>query len=273
MTIYTGKPVEKKDEESNVPPPEVVDEPLMGVAKKAKGLTPAPALVTIHMRRRRGNFANICVLLTALIVLATGVIGGICLYKHMSERDLYRGRCGVGYYEYQDVGHHQRHRGVFEETVEVDRTYGKYEKIDVPEFEESKKATILHDFERNITAIVDVDIGRCFVLPLNRTLVKPPRDFWDLLYKLKTGYYLPDTEVVRETYVVEEPPVRDLRPYGVYIWKECRHFDTFHLRRSTTSRQPRVMVKRAVSENAEYAFSAGTPVIIEVVKATAAGSQ
>ena len=29
MTIYTGKPVEKKDEESNVPPPEVVEEPLM----------------------------------------------------------------------------------------------------------------------------------------------------------------------------------------------------------------------------------------------------
>ncbi len=31
MTIYTGKPVEKKDDEleSGVPPPEVVEEPLM----------------------------------------------------------------------------------------------------------------------------------------------------------------------------------------------------------------------------------------------------
>ena len=61
------------------------------------------------------------------------------------SQDLYRGRCGVGYFEYQDVGHHQRK---FEETVELDATYGRYEKIVVPEFEESKKATILHDFEK-----------------------------------------------------------------------------------------------------------------------------
>ena len=57
-----------------------------GGAKKPKVLPPTPALLTIHMRRRRGNFANICVLMTALIVLATGVIGGIYLYKHMAER-------------------------------------------------------------------------------------------------------------------------------------------------------------------------------------------
>ena len=54
----------------------------------------------------------------------------------------------MGYYEYQDVSHHQRHRGAFEESIELDRKYGKYEKIVVPEFEESKKATILHDFEK-----------------------------------------------------------------------------------------------------------------------------
>ncbi|KAI0242511.1 Integral membrane protein 2B [Lamellibrachia satsuma] len=264
MTIYTGKPVEKKDEESNVPPPEVVEEPLMGFTKKPKVLPPTPALLTIHMRRRRNNFANICVLMTALIVLTTGVIGGIYLYKHMAERDIYRGFCGVGYYEYQDVSHHQRHRGAFEESIELDRKYGKYEKIVVPEFEESKKATILHDFEKNITAIVDVDIRRCFVLPLNRTLVKPPKDFWDLINKLKTGYYLPDSEAVRETYVVVEPPVHNLSPYGFYIKKECHQFDTFRLRRSSAPRQPRMMVKRAASGKAVYTFSAGTPVIIEL---------
>ncbi len=37
---------------------------------------------------------------------------------------------------------------------------------------------------QNITAIVDKDFRRCFVLPLNRSDVIPPRDFWDLVSKI-----------------------------------------------------------------------------------------
>ena len=68
----------------------------------------------------------------------------------------------MGYYEYQDVQHHQRQRNIFEETVELDRKYGKYEKIVVPAFEESKRATILHDFEKVRLYIYLFDIFNLF---------------------------------------------------------------------------------------------------------------
>ena len=72
----------------------------------------------------------------------------------------FKGWCGVRYYEREDsryenlVGqqrggrHHSIIRGEFEEQIELDIESMKYERIDVPEIEECKKATILHDFEQ-----------------------------------------------------------------------------------------------------------------------------
>lgn len=57
-------------------------------SKAAAALLPppqTPALI-ITTRRRRNNCANICVFLTALLVLIIGVIGGIYLYKHLTHR-------------------------------------------------------------------------------------------------------------------------------------------------------------------------------------------
>jgi len=51
---------------------------------KAEGAATYPALLTIHMRCCHGNFTNICVVMTALVVLATAMIGGIYIYKHMT---------------------------------------------------------------------------------------------------------------------------------------------------------------------------------------------
>ena len=39
-----------------------------------------------------------------------------------------------------------RHYGQFEEEIELDRAEGKYERVEVPEFEDCKRATVLHDF-------------------------------------------------------------------------------------------------------------------------------
>ena len=64
----------------------------------------------------------------------------------------FRGWCGVPYYEVQyDEEHGEQQRqfqGHFEEQVEIDKEFGKYEKIDVPAFEDVRKSTILHDFEK-----------------------------------------------------------------------------------------------------------------------------
>lgn len=230
MTIYTPNSGEKK-EETECLNPEVVTENVPPPKKKDEA---SIAVVALTTTRRRSNMASICVLLTALIVFAVGILGGIYLYQRMAHRR-YQGWCGVSYYERQTEGYvpgesqYYSVHGEFEEHFEIDRDNGQYEKIDVPEFAECKQATILHDFNKNLTAIVDKDNARCFVIPLNRTVVTPPKDFWDLLSKLRSGYYLPDTEVVRQNYRVITPQVDNLANYGYYIWKECRWFDTFKM--------------------------------------------
>ena len=47
---------------------------------------PPPTLVRVSGVRRRSQYYNVCVLLTALFVLITGVFGGIYLYKHLAQR-------------------------------------------------------------------------------------------------------------------------------------------------------------------------------------------
>lgn len=42
---------------------------------------------------------------------------------------------------------------------------------------------------QNLTAIVDKDHGNCFVMDLNRTVVQPPRSFYDLLVKAQVCIY------------------------------------------------------------------------------------
>eukprot|EP00918_Siedleckia_nematoides_P086288 GHVU01189924.1.p1 GENE.GHVU01189924.1~~GHVU01189924.1.p1 ORF type:complete len:275 (+),score=35.61 GHVU01189924.1:57-881(+) len=270
MTIYTGKEGEKLVKK-DVPDPEVVTDPLVRLDDKKKDAEPLslppPHLVAIAARRRPSKCTHLCVLFTALFVLSVGVIGGIYLYKHLAHKT-FRGICGVQYYEYQDQRHHHhrqhKFRGHFEERLELDTTDGKFERIEVPAFDECRRATILHDFDKNYTAIVDQDDNRCFILPLNRSLVKPPRDFWDLLLKLKTGYYLPDAHVIRIKYQVVQPPIINLAPFGYYIWHECSKYDTYRLLRSGTG--PVAMVKRSVDSSHKalksYGYSAGRGVVL-----------
>ncbi|KAK2142370.1 hypothetical protein LSH36_964g00012 [Paralvinella palmiformis] len=200
MTIYAPYSAEKK-EDTEYLRPEVVTETLPPPKKKDEA---SIAVVALTPTRRHGNIASICVLLAALVVFAVGILGGIYLYNRLAHRR-YEGWCGVSYYEHQmegyipgdALGYHGEQQyysmhGEFEEHIEIDKEEGKFEKIEVPEFADCKQATILHDFDKN-------------------------------------GYYLPDTEIVREKYRVITPQIENLSPFGYYIWKECRWFDTFRM--------------------------------------------
>jgi len=45
----------------------------------------------------------------------------------------------------------------------------------------------------------------------------------------QSGYYVPDTKVVRENYRVVTPAISDFNEYGHYIALECRNFDSYRL--------------------------------------------
>lgn len=141
-------------------------------------------------------------------------------------------------------------KGITEE-FELDETSG-YEKISVPDFGIGREGRFIHDFHANKTGIVDINGGRCFVMPLNRDQVLPPRSIVDLLSKIWNGYYEVDTEVIRENYRVELPPVENLEELGRFIYRECVGLPTYRLRPVTDH-----VFKRGLSESQVFQEFAG----------------
>lgn len=117
----------------------------------------------------------------------------------------------------------------FQEEFELDLENDVYEKIDVPNFRDGRQGRFIHDFNSNITGIIDTNAQRCFVMPLNRDRVLQPRSLYDLIQKMWDGYYKVDTEVVRETMRVATPPITDMRQVGPYIARECQGLPIYKL--------------------------------------------
>ena len=57
--------------------------------------------------------------------------------------------------------------GEFYQQVEIDVESEAYEKLNLPPIMNSQRSTILHDFNQKLTAIVNLEHGHCFILPLN----------------------------------------------------------------------------------------------------------
>lgn len=115
------------------------------------------------------------------------------------------------------------------EGFEIDIDRESYEKIDVPDFKDGRSGRFVHDFNTNITGIIDSAARRCFVMPLNRETVLPPRSLFDLVHKMLSGYYHVDTQVVRKSMRVITPAITDLDSIGPYIAKECQNRPIYKL--------------------------------------------
>ncbi|XP_050729716.1 integral membrane protein 2B-like isoform X1 [Eriocheir sinensis] len=120
-------------------------------------------------------------------------------------------------------------RRLFKEEFELDLEEDDYEEIHVPDFGLRRQGRFIHDFKVNKTGIIDFTTHRCYVMPLDRNHVLPPRSVYDLIKKMWMGYYSVDTQVVRETMRVVRPPIKDYQPLGVYITNYCATFPTYNL--------------------------------------------
>jgi len=137
----------------------------------------------------------------------------------------------------------------FKEDFEIDMEYENYEQIEVPSFRGGRRGRFIHDFSTNKTGIIDLDGRRCFVMPLNRSQVLTPHSLFDLVLKMKAGYYEVDTEVVRETMRVVRPPITDYRTVGYYITRECSGYPTYNLQRISSP-----VVKRSL-QNKKFLYT------------------
>uniref|UniRef100_A0A2R5LDM6 Integral membrane protein 2 n=1 Tax=Ornithodoros turicata TaxID=34597 RepID=A0A2R5LDM6_9ACAR len=273
MTIITQPLTEKKLAKSPQAKPLVQHE--AGAERDVEG---SPVIVTMRARRV-STTTTLCVFITALLVLSTGIVGGVYLYRQFTHYKLrhFKGWCGVPYvsdYERPSRTHtpdflrsnsagsrpessnmlvDSVRDNFFQERFDLDLEFEQYEQIEVPDFTHGRRGRFIHDFAVNKTGIVDMDGQRCFVMPLNRSLVLPPHSLFDLIVKMRAGYYDVDTEIVRERMRVVTPPILDFRGVGYYIARECASLPTYRLERMTSpvfkrsldSKDPAVFVEFA----------------------------
>lgn len=104
-----------------------------------------------------------------------------------------------------------------------------YSKINVPVFRGQRQGRFLHDFKYNQSGIIDKDNGRCFLMPLDRETVLPPKSLRDLIEKMWNGYYNINTSTVRKNMRVITPELKDLSEVSPRITTECEDMKIYRL--------------------------------------------
>lgn len=102
-------------------------------------------------------------------------------------------------------------------------------KIYVPDFRDGRVGRFLHDFKSNQTAIIDETSKRCFIMPLDRDTVLPPKSLADLINKMYMGYYDINTTAVRKNMRVVLPALDDLSSVSPKIQNACSNMNVYRL--------------------------------------------
>uniref|UniRef100_H3AMD7 Integral membrane protein 2 n=1 Tax=Latimeria chalumnae TaxID=7897 RepID=H3AMD7_LATCH len=212
-----------------------------------------PEVVTSRVHE---NSTGRCLLtLLGLAFILTGLlVGGACIYKYfIPKRTTLHGE--MRYYDFggsrnsiEDVQTMEPYYLPIEEEADIRETDNVVIiDIPVPHFYQSDPAAIVHDFERKLTAYHDLQLGNCYVIPLNTSVVLPPRSLMDLFIKLATDAYLPQTYLVHENLVVTEE-INDVSELGFYIYQLCAGKDTYRLQR----RDEIIGLQKRSAENCFY---------------------
>ncbi|KAK2857468.1 hypothetical protein Q7C36_005387 [Tachysurus vachellii] len=220
--------------------------------EKDEALIPQEGDVEEVLRVRQQSWAWCwCVCLGLALMLSGVVVGGAYLYKHYSIEDFFSGEhgavlqedevyfCGVSYSEqnYMIPDSEEEYSAPLKRLDERVRILEKQQveliSVPVPEFSDSNAAEIVHDFVLHLTAYLDLSLNKCYITPLNTSVVMPPRDLLDLLINIEAGTYLPQSYMVREQMVVTEK-VEDLEQLGYSIYMLCKDKDTYNLQRRDT---------------------------------------
>ncbi|XP_028991553.1 integral membrane protein 2Bb isoform X2 [Betta splendens] len=189
----------------------------------------------------RHQSCNWCWYLCPALMLAALVVAGAYVYHYHIQEEGQVFTCGVGYLEEnymipeeEEVEvelPNQFHLRQLEETIRVLETdQVELINVPVPEFDGGDPADIVHDFQRRLTAYLDLSLNKCYVIPLNTSIVMPPRDLLDLLVNVKAGTYLPQSYLIHEEMIVTER-LQHVEQLGYFIYNLCQGKDTYKLQR------------------------------------------
>jgi integral membrane protein 2B len=74
----------------------------------------------------------------------------------------------------------------FQEDIEIqDDDSASFADISIPDFKDGRRGRFIHDFKNNLTTIVDHSAKRCFIYPLDRTSVLPPKSLAEVMVKMQ----------------------------------------------------------------------------------------
>nr|XP_020477209.1 integral membrane protein 2B isoform X3 [Monopterus albus] len=198
----------------------------------------AEADVLVHRQSRAWCW---CMCLGLALMLSGVVVGGGYLYRHYILEEGQVFVCGVDYREEDFMIREEEEMEVelpnqfqlrqLEERIRVlEKEQVELISVPVPEFEDGDPADIVHDFQRRLTAYLDLNLNKCYVIPLNTSIVMPPRDFLELLINVKAGTYLPQSYLVHEEMIVTER-LEHVEQLGYFIYNLCQGKDTYKLQR------------------------------------------
>ncbi|KAK2840382.1 hypothetical protein Q5P01_014122 [Channa striata] len=230
------------------------------VTKDAETLIPAEdkdaeaALVVRHQSRAWCW----CMCLGLALMLSGVVVGGAYLYRYyilevssqpprgwdstfFDSEDVPVFVCGMNYHEEDYMIRHGEEmeldlprkflqRQMEEEIRILEREQVELINVPVPEFDDGDPADIVHDFQRRLTAYLDLSLNKCYVMPLNTSIVMPPRDLLELLINFRAGTYLPQSYLVHEEMIVTER-LEHIDQLGYFIYNLCQGKETFKLQR------------------------------------------
>ncbi|XP_030621493.1 integral membrane protein 2A [Chanos chanos] len=169
-------------------------------------------------------------LLGLAFILSGLIVGGACVYRYFTPKRLYHGTMHFTELAPDAAGVETREPYYLprvEEDVEI-RDNMAVINVPAPRFGEGDPAYILHDFQRKLTAYLDLTLRNCYVIALNTTVVMAPRDLLDLFMQLMLDSQ--KTYLVHEDLVVTER-IDDLAPLGYYIYNLCDGKPTYRMQR------------------------------------------
>lgn len=173
-------------------------------------------------------------------MLAGVILGGAYLYKYFALQpdDVYY--CGIKYIK-DDVILNEpsadapaaRYQTIEENIKIFEEDEVEFISVPVPEFGDSDPANIVHDFNKKLTAYLDLNLDKCYVIPLNTSIVMPPRNLLELLINIKAGTYLPQSYLIHEHMVITDR-IENIDHLGFFIYRLCHDKETYKLQRRET---------------------------------------
>ncbi|KAL6117966.1 itm2a [Pungitius sinensis] len=188
-----------------------------------------PELATAPVGIEGSTGRCLLTLLGVAFILSGLIVGGACLYRYFTPKRLYHGAM-----QFSDVSAGGENQPYYlpqvEEEVEISDSMAVIS-VPPPRFRAGDPAYILHDFNRKLTAYLDLTLRTCFVIPLNTSVVLLPQDLVDLFSQLMSGSYR--SYLVHEDLVVTER-IDDIKSLGFYIRRLCDGKETYRMQRRSS---------------------------------------